>query len=108
VRHGNLFDDRRTVQLMAARRCKQEQSQGNRQRWEKNMSVHSINPTTGEILETLEETSFGETREILCKAHTAFLGWRTEPFSVRAECMREAGALLRGKIKSVWTAGWRR
>ena len=96
MRHGNLFDDRRTVQLMAARRCKQEQSQG------------SINPTTGEILETLEETSFGETREILCKAHTAFLGWRTEPFSVRAECMREAGALLRGKIKSVWTAGWRR
>ena len=59
------------------------------------MSIQAVNPATGEIIETLEETSPAETEQILTRAHAAFLEWRTRPFGERAALMREAARVLR-------------
>jgi len=59
------------------------------------MSIQSINPATGEVLETFKETSREDVGRILAAAHAAFLEWRTAPFATRAERMREAARVLR-------------
>jgi succinate-semialdehyde dehydrogenase/glutarate-semialdehyde dehydrogenase len=59
------------------------------------MSIQSVNPATGEALETYEETSPRELEQILARAHTVFLEWRTVPFADRALRMRKAAELLR-------------
>ena len=52
------------------------------------MSVQSVNPATGEILETIEEMSKTQIEQALARAHAAFLEWRTRPFAERARLMR--------------------
>jgi succinate-semialdehyde dehydrogenase / glutarate-semialdehyde dehydrogenase len=59
------------------------------------MTIESINPATGEILERFEETSARELERILAAADAAFLEWRTTPFATRAEKMRKAARALR-------------
>jgi succinate-semialdehyde dehydrogenase/glutarate-semialdehyde dehydrogenase len=59
------------------------------------MSIQSVNPATGEVLETFAETSPVEIERILAAAHAAFLEWRTVPFAARSERMREAARVLR-------------
>jgi succinate-semialdehyde dehydrogenase/glutarate-semialdehyde dehydrogenase len=59
------------------------------------MSVQSVNPATGEILETLPEASKPQIEQALARAHAAFLEWRTRPFAERARLMRAAGQELR-------------
>jgi succinate-semialdehyde dehydrogenase/glutarate-semialdehyde dehydrogenase len=59
------------------------------------MSVRSVNPATGEILETLPEASKPQIEQALARAHAAFLEWRTRPFAERARLMRAAGQELR-------------
>jgi len=59
------------------------------------MSIQSINPATGEVLETFKETSREDLDRSLAAAHAAFLEWRTAPFATRAERMREAARVLR-------------
>ena len=59
------------------------------------MSIQSVNPATGEILETFTATSPEELERILAKSRAAFLEWRTVPFAARAPRMREAARLLR-------------
>ncbi len=59
------------------------------------MSIQSINPATGEILESFKETSGQELDRILTGAHAAFLQWREVPFARRAQRMREAAQTLR-------------
>jgi len=59
------------------------------------MSIQSINPATGEILEGFRETSGQELDRILTGAHAAFLQWREVPFARRAQRMREAAQILR-------------
>ncbi len=59
------------------------------------MSIQSVNPATGEVLETLEETSPQQIDRILAGAHAAFTEWRTRPFAGRATLMRAAGHELR-------------
>ncbi len=61
------------------------------------MSLQSINPATGEILETFAETSATEVERILATAHAEFLAWRDVPFAGRAELMRRAAAVLRAR-----------
>ena len=58
------------------------------------MTIQSINPATGEILERFDETSAREVDRILGEAHAAFLQWREVPFARRAQRMREAGHVL--------------
>ncbi len=59
------------------------------------MSLQSINPATGQVLERFEETSAQELDHILDAAHEAFLAWRTIPFATRAQKMRGAARVLR-------------
>jgi succinate-semialdehyde dehydrogenase/glutarate-semialdehyde dehydrogenase len=59
------------------------------------MSLQSVNPATGEILETFTPTSSRELEAILATSHAAFLEWRTVPFKARAERMRQAAQTLR-------------
>jgi len=59
------------------------------------MSIQSVNPATGEVLETLEETSKTQMEQALARAHAAFLEWRTRPFAERARLMRAAAKELR-------------
>ena len=61
------------------------------------MSMQSVNPWTGEILETFTETAGAELERLLARAHAAFLEWREVPFARRAELMRSAGAVLRAR-----------
>src|SRR5213080_4411269 len=59
------------------------------------MSLQSVNPATGEVLETFAATSGRELDTIVATSHAAFLEWRTVPFKARAERMREAAQTLR-------------
>src|SRR5262247_277037 len=59
------------------------------------MSLQSVNPATGEILETFTQTSSRELDRIVAQSHAAFHEWRTVPFKARAERMREAARTLR-------------
>jgi len=59
------------------------------------MSMQSVNPATGEVLETLEETTPKQLEQILAGAQGAFVEWRTRPFGERASLMRAAGHELR-------------
>ena len=59
------------------------------------MSIQSINPATGEILERFNETPGPEVDRMLGEAHAAFLQWREVPFARRAQRMREAGQVLK-------------
>jgi succinate-semialdehyde dehydrogenase/glutarate-semialdehyde dehydrogenase len=64
------------------------------------MSIQSINPATGEVLENFQEMSTSEIDEILEAAETTFREWRHRPFAERTQKMRQAAALLRaGKEK---------
>jgi len=59
------------------------------------MSAQSVNPATGEVLETIEEMSRPQIEQALARAHEAFLEWRTRPFAERARLMRAAATELR-------------
>ena len=47
------------------------------------MSITSINPATGETLETFQETAPADVDRILARAHATFLEWRHTPFGER-------------------------
>jgi succinate-semialdehyde dehydrogenase/glutarate-semialdehyde dehydrogenase len=59
------------------------------------MSIQSVNPATGEVLETFTPTSPEELERIVARAQAAFVEWRAVPFAARAGRMREAARLLR-------------
>jgi succinate-semialdehyde dehydrogenase/glutarate-semialdehyde dehydrogenase len=59
------------------------------------MAIQSINPATGETLETFEEMSRRDVDQIVDRAHAEFLKWRTVPFATRAARMRQAAEKLR-------------
>jgi succinate-semialdehyde dehydrogenase/glutarate-semialdehyde dehydrogenase len=59
------------------------------------MSIQSVNPATGEVLQTFSATSPAELERIMTRTHAAFVEWRSVPFATRAERMRGAARLLR-------------
>src|SRR5436190_15263595 len=59
------------------------------------MSIQSINPATGDLLETFGETPPEALERALARGHAAFLEWRGRPFAERSRLMREAGNILR-------------
>src|SRR5256885_3754962 len=59
------------------------------------MTVASINPTTGETLETFAETTPAALERVLDQALTAYQSWRRCSYGQRAKAMREPGRLLR-------------
>jgi succinate-semialdehyde dehydrogenase/glutarate-semialdehyde dehydrogenase len=61
------------------------------------MSLQAINPATGDLVETLPETDAAGLERMLAGAHAGFQQWRAVPFAARAEPMRKAAGLLRGR-----------
>jgi succinate-semialdehyde dehydrogenase / glutarate-semialdehyde dehydrogenase len=59
------------------------------------VSVRSINPATGEVLETFEETAPDALARILERADAASREWRRRPVAERGERLRAAARLLR-------------
>src|SRR6266702_4036514 len=61
------------------------------------MALSSINPSTGEVLESFEEATPAALERVLAHAWQAFLGWRECTFAERAERLREAARALGAK-----------
>src|SRR5947207_6112958 len=61
------------------------------------MALSSINPSSGEVLESFEEATPATLERVLAHAWQAFLGWRECPFAERAERLRDAARVLRAK-----------
>lgn len=61
------------------------------------MAIESMNPATGEKLETRAQMSRAAVDEIIGKTHQAFLAWRGTSFEQRAQRLREAAKILRAK-----------
>jgi succinate-semialdehyde dehydrogenase/glutarate-semialdehyde dehydrogenase len=61
------------------------------------MSLQSINPATGQVLETFQASSADDIERALAAAQRAFLAWRDVPFASRAQYMQKAASLLRGR-----------
>ncbi len=71
------------------------------------MSVQSINPSTGETLQTFEETSPAELDRVLDEAVAAYQDWRRRPYADRAGRMRQAARLLREQnTPASWRSRW--
>jgi succinate-semialdehyde dehydrogenase / glutarate-semialdehyde dehydrogenase len=64
------------------------------------MAIQSINPATGEKLETYAEMHRAEVDEIVDKTHEAFLAWRRIPLEERAQRLRAAAQILRTKAEA--------
>lgn len=61
------------------------------------MSIQSVNPATGEVLESFEPAWPAQIEQIVAGAHAAFLEWRTQPWSRRSALMHRAAAELRAR-----------
>ena len=59
------------------------------------MSIQSINPATGEVLETFELFNSSQIDEALGAAHSAFRSWRETSFAERGDLFRKLAAYLR-------------
>jgi succinate-semialdehyde dehydrogenase/glutarate-semialdehyde dehydrogenase len=59
------------------------------------MTMHAINPATGETLKTYDEITPSEVAHRIERAHEAFLDWRQTSFAERAALMRRAAQELR-------------
>ncbi|HEY3097278.1 MAG TPA: aldehyde dehydrogenase family protein, partial [Methylomirabilota bacterium] len=59
------------------------------------MAIESVNPATGEVLETFREIGREDVERILAAAHAAFLDWRDPRYAARAKNMRQAATILR-------------
>ncbi len=61
------------------------------------MSIRTMNPTTGEVLETFELYSQEQIHEALEQAHQAYLKWRAATFAERAKHLHSVASHLRDR-----------
>ena len=61
------------------------------------MSIQSINPATGQVLETFTAPTAADVERALATAHRAFGAWRDVPFATRTQHMQKAASILRGR-----------
>src|SRR5262249_14955591 len=59
------------------------------------MSMQSINPATGEVVETFEEATRQQLERMLADAQAASHEWRSLSFATRAQGLHKAASLLR-------------
>jgi succinate-semialdehyde dehydrogenase/glutarate-semialdehyde dehydrogenase len=59
------------------------------------VSIQTINPTTGEVVDKFEVFTQAQIDAALEEAHAAFLHWRDTTFAERGDLMRRAAAILR-------------
>ena len=58
------------------------------------MAFQSINPATGEILETFDEWPV-EKNQVIAEVHEAWLKWRQTSFTQRGELMKNLALVMR-------------
>jgi len=63
------------------------------------MALESLNPATGELLETFFEWSDEQVTSAIEAVHTSYLTWRTTTFSQRKQLMLQAAKVLRDKVE---------
>ena len=63
-------------------------------------TVQSINPATGDVVESFAETSRRELEGILDQSDRAFQDWRRRPWSERSRLLRVAAGVLRNQKSS--------
>jgi succinate-semialdehyde dehydrogenase / glutarate-semialdehyde dehydrogenase len=61
------------------------------------MAIDSLNPTTGEVIESFEEIRAHEVTAAIEAADRAFRTWRERTFSERAAVLRRAAGILRSR-----------
>src|SRR5205809_7888083 len=61
------------------------------------MALASINPSSGEVLESFEEATPAALERVLAHAWQAFLGWRERTFAERAARLRAVARVLGAK-----------
>ncbi|HEU4785594.1 MAG TPA: NAD-dependent succinate-semialdehyde dehydrogenase [Ktedonobacterales bacterium] len=61
------------------------------------MSIESINPATGEVIETFEPFTAQQIDETLARARKTYLHWRATSFAERSALMRRVAATLRAR-----------
>jgi succinate-semialdehyde dehydrogenase/glutarate-semialdehyde dehydrogenase len=59
-------------------------------------SIQSVNPATGEVLESFPEISTRELDRVLDQSERAYRDWRRRPLAERSGLLREAARVLRG------------
>src|SRR5437016_8386207 len=59
------------------------------------MSIQTLNPATGEVLETFEPYTQEQINEALDQTHQAFLQWRTLSFVERGKYLQSIASHLR-------------
>ena len=57
--------------------------------------IESINPTNGEVIASVRQTTKDEYEQVMAAAQDAFLQWRTVPAPLRGEAVRRIGDALR-------------
>ncbi len=61
------------------------------------MSIQTINPANGKIVQTFEQYNSDRVSEIIDLTHAAFLNWRNVAFSAKKGFMNNAATILREK-----------
>ena len=64
-----------------------------------NQHISSINPTTGETIATVEQTSNTSYKQVIGEAEKSFLKWREKPAPLRGQLIRDVGNLVRENIE---------
>lgn len=59
------------------------------------MSMKSINPATGEMIQEYQKMTVKEVDRVIADAHAAFLAWQKTSFTSRAKLMKNAAQILR-------------
>ena len=57
-------------------------------------AYQSVNPATGEVLETFNASTDAEVESALAASHAAYVAWRDVPIEKRAEVVKRIGALF--------------
>jgi acyl-CoA reductase-like NAD-dependent aldehyde dehydrogenase len=74
------------------------------------LTLQTINPATGAVVASHEETSPAAVQAIIASAHRAYLGWRSNSFGERAALMSRAAEVLparSGKPSNTMAFAWR-
>ena len=61
------------------------------------MSIESINPATGEVIEAFEPFTAAQIDATLARAHQTYRHWRTTSFGERSALLRRVAAVLRAQ-----------
>ncbi|MHB1587528.1 MAG: NAD-dependent succinate-semialdehyde dehydrogenase [Acidiferrobacteraceae bacterium] len=63
------------------------------------MTLATVNPTTGERIQSFAEWSENDIQAALARSQRAAQGWAAASFAARAEVLRKAGGILRGQVQ---------